>query len=183
LLWKKTYTYFIAIVLFIGSLLLLWCVQPKTPLRALEKYAENVATLRYSTMIKTIDIDSEESLLFYFNDNQNLDCAVIRKRFGFYKVVNISAELARDSSTLRVGMFGSGFVDNGINKALIWGIIYDTSVKKVTNDNGEISRFSTPDFDMFYSFNNPLEFEFGSYHFYDALGNELPLALADDEMP
>jgi len=179
MLWKKAYAYFIATVLFIGLLFFLWYKQPQTPLSALEKHSENEPTIKYSTMIKQIDMASGESLLFYYNYNKNLACAVIKKQFGFYKVISVSSEIACNSDSLRAGMLGAGYEDDKTFKCLIWGIIYDSAVKKLVSNNNEAQQFEGPGLRLFYTINE------GSLNFdcrlYDSAGIELPLLLSDKE--
>ena len=179
MLWKKTYTVFVAILLFAGLLSFIWYVQPKTPLNALEKYSKDEPTIKYSAMINQINIDTGESLLFYYNENKNLACAVIKKQFGFYKVISVSSEIACNSDSLRAGMLGAGYEDDKTFKCLIWGIIYDSAVKKLVSNNNEAQQFEGPGLRLFYAINE------GSLNFdcrlYDSAGIELPLLLSDKE--
>jgi len=124
-------------------LFIVWYRQPKTPLAALEKeyMGKEESVLRYSSLIKQIDINPDESLLFYFNGNGNVNCAVAEKRIGRYKIVDVNAELAPYREDLKVGLYGSTY-DRG-KKWVYFGIIYDDSVEKVVWNNTEGIRFSS----------------------------------------
>lgn len=95
----------IIILALIALFIIVWCTQPKTPLAALEKgyMGKEESILRYSSLIEQIDISADESLLFYFNSNGNLNCAVAEKRFNRYKIVAVNAELATHREELRAG--------------------------------------------------------------------------------
>jgi len=155
-----------------GLLLAVWSIQPKTPLAALEKEymgkQENI--LRYSELIKQIDISPKESLLFYFNCNGNINCAVAEKRITGYKIVDVNAELAPYREDLRAGLYGSTY-DKG-NKWAYYGIIYDNSVEKIVWNDAEGIRFSSSNLDMVYAVGDG-EFKGNEYYLYDAVGNEL----------
>ena len=163
----------ITLVILSGIPFAFWYSQPKTPLIALEKYSENENSIKFSSLIKQVDISPDESLIFYYNGNGNSACAVAKKTFGYCKIINISSELACESSTLRTGMIGSGFEDGNTWKCLIWGIVYDKSVEKIVNDNIVQTKVNTPNFEMFYYINDGiLKFD---YHLYNSKGNELEL--------
>lgn len=156
------------IVLFI----IVWYIQPKTPLAALEKeyMGKEESILHYSSLIEQIDISADESLLFYFNGNGNLNCAVAEKRFNRYKIVDVNAELATHREGLRAGLYGSTY-NNG-NRWMYFGVIYDDTVEKVVWNNIEALRFKSQNIDMFYA-NGIGEFEGQEYYLYDSEGNEL----------
>ena len=127
---KKKLTMIIILIL-LGLLFIVWYIQPKTPLAALENgyMGKKESALRYSSLIKQIDIDSQTSLLFYYNGNQNVNCAVAEKKISRYKIINVSAELSENKEVLRAGLHGSVY-DKG-TKWVYFGIIYDDSVEKV----------------------------------------------------
>lgn len=165
--------FFIGIILILLVLLfVIWYVQPKTLLIALEKeyMGKEESVFRFSGLIEQIDINSDESLLFYYNGNGNVNCAVAEKRFCHFKIVDVSAELSTSHETLRAGLFGSTY-DKG-NKWVYFGIIYDDSVKKIVWSNAEATRFSTHNLEMFYAVGSG-NLGGGEYYLYDAEGNEL----------
>jgi len=163
----------IAIIIVLCALLFIaWYKQPKTPLSALEKeyMGKEESILRYSAFIEQKDINPRESLLFYYNGNGNVNCAVAEKRIGGYKIVDVNAELAPYREDIRVGLYGSTY-DKG-NKWVYFGIVYDDSVEKVVWNDLEGTRFSASNMDMFYAVGNG-EFKGNEYYLYDANGNEL----------
>ena len=92
---RKKLTTIITFIL-LGLFFLVWYIQPKTPLAALEKgyMGREERVFQYAGLIEQIDINPEESLLFYFNGNGNVNCAVVEKRIAGYKIVDVNAELA-----------------------------------------------------------------------------------------
>ena len=156
----------------LGLLFVVWYRQPKTPLSALEKgyISKNESVIRYSELIGQIDISSVESLLFYFNGNGNVNCAVVEKRIVGYKVVDVNAELLPHQEEWRVGLYGSTY--NRGNKWVYFGVIYDNSVNKVVWNDAEGIMFSSSDMDMFYAVGDG-EFKGKEYYLYDSNGNEL----------
>ena len=162
----------IIIMILLGLLLTVWYTQPKTPLTALENryMGKKESVLRYSSLIKQIDIDSKTSLLFYYNGNRNVNCAVVEKKISRYKIINVSAELSENKEVLRVGLHGSAY-DKG-TKWIYFGIIYDGSVEKVVWNDIEATRFSSLDLDMFYAIGDG-EFEGEEYYIYDSNDNKL----------
>lgn len=170
---KKSLVSIITLIIFIGILFTFWYLQPKTPIKALEKHTANENIIRFSNLIKQIDVSPNECLIFYYNGNNNLACAVAKKVLFYYKIIYISSEIACENNSLRIGMLGSGFKDGKTFKSLIWGIIYDKSVNKIVNNNIEATKFVTSKFKMFYSINEgPLEFD---YHIYNSNGYELEM--------
>lgn len=169
---KKTKLTIIIIFILLGLLLIVWYKQPKTPLTALEKryMGKEKNILRYSELIEQIDINPKESLLFYFNGNGNVNCAVAEKRVGSYKIVDVNAELAPYREDLRVGLYGSTY-DKG-SKWVYFGIIYDDSVEKIVWNNMEGIRFSSSNMDIVYAVGDG-EFKGNEYYLYDVNGNEL----------
>jgi hypothetical protein len=169
---KKTKLTIIIIFILLGLLLIVWYIQPKTPLTALKKgymgKEENI--LRYSELIEQIDINPRESLLFYFNGKGNVNCAVAEKRIGGYKIVDVNAELAPYREDLRVGLYGSTY-DKG-NKWVYFGIIYDDSVERLVWNDTESIRFSSSNMDLVYAVGDG-DFKGKEYYLYDANGNKL----------
>ncbi|MDN5276844.1 MAG: hypothetical protein PWR01_809 [Clostridiales bacterium] len=164
----------VIVIIFIlcGLLFSVWYGQPKTPLSALEKeYLDRQEdVLRYSELIKQIDISPKETLLFYFNGKGNVNCAIAEKRFGGYKIVDVNGELAPYNKNLRVGLYGFSY-----NKGEKWGyfgIIYDDTVERVVWNDTEGIRFSALNMEMVYAVGDG-EFKGGVYYLYDANGNEL----------
>jgi hypothetical protein len=163
------------VVILLLFIFFLWYIQPKSPLSALENgYKDKEESIwRYSDFIKQIDINAKESLLFYFNGNGNVNCAVVEKKIVGYKIADVSAELPVYNDELRAGLFGSTY-DKG-NKWVYFGIIYDDSVERIVWNDVEAIRFSSSDLDMFYAVGNEA---FGAkdnleYHIFDSKGNEL----------
>ena len=158
-------------MILLGLLCIVIYLQPKSPLAALKKeYISKASILRYSNLIEQIDITSEKSLLFYYNGNGNVNCAVAEKIFYGYKIVNISAELPVHKDEWKVGLFGSTY-EKG-TQWVYFGIIYDDSVEKIFWNDVEAIRFSALNLEMFYAFGNG-EFKGAEYHLYDSNGNEL----------
>ena len=168
---KKKFTMIIILTL-LGLLFTVWYTQPKTPLTALENryMGKKESVLRYSSLIKQIDIDSQTSLLFYYNGNQNVNCAVAEKKISGYRIVDVGAEVSTNKEALRVGLHGSAY-DKG-TKWIYFGIIYDDSVEKVVWNDIEATRFSSLDLDMFYAVGYG-KLEGGEYYIYDSNGNKL----------
>lgn len=153
-------------------LFLVWDRQPKTPLAALEKgyIGKNESILRYSELIEQIDINSDESLLFYFNGNGNMNCAVVEKKFVGYKVVDVNAELQPHHEERKVGLYGSSY--NRGRKWIYFGVIYDDSVEKVVWNDVDAIRFSSSNLDILYAFGDG-EFKGKEYYLYDSNDNKL----------
>lgn len=159
------------VVILLGLLFIVLYIQPKSPLAALEKeYMSKESILKYSYLIEQIDTTSEESLLFYYNGNGNVNCAVAEKKILGYKIADVSAELATYNDELRAGLFGSTY-DKG-NKWVYFGIVYDDSIEKIVWNDVEAIRFSASNMEMFYAVGDG-EFEGDEYHLYDSNGNEL----------
>lgn len=169
---KKMQLSIVIVIAICALLLVFWFLQPKTPLAALEKeytgHDENV--LRYSSFIEQIDIKKGESLLFYFNGNSNVNCAVAEKKLFGYKIIDVNAELEPYNDELRVGLHGSTY-ESG-DKWVYYGIIYDASVDKVIWNGVEGKRFTSSNLDMVYAFGDG-EFIGEAYYLYDKDGNEL----------
>jgi hypothetical protein len=160
------------ILILLGLLFIVWYRQPKTPLAALEKgyISENRSIERYSGLIEQIAISSDESLLFYFNGNGNVNCAVVEKRLVGYKVVDVNAELLPYHEERKVGLYGSSY--NRGSKWVYFGVVYDDSVETVVWNDVEAIRFSSSNLDMLYAFGDG-EFKGKEYYLYDSNGNEL----------
>lgn len=126
--------------------------------------------LRYSGLIEQIDINPKESLLFYFNGNGNVNCAVAEKRLTGYKIVDVNAELAPYREDLRVGLYGSTY--NKGSKWVYFGIIYDDSVEKIVWNDTEGIRLNSSDMDLVYAVGDG-EFKGNEYYLYDVNGNQL----------
>jgi hypothetical protein len=169
---KRTKLAMVIILILLGLLFIVWYKQPKTPLTALEKeyMGKEESIFRYSGLIKQIDINPKESLLFYFNGSGNVNCAVAEKRIGGYKIVDVNAELAPYQEDLRAGLYGSTY-DKG-SKWVYFGIIYDDSVEKIVWNDTEGIRFSSSNMDMVYAIGDG-EFKGNEYYLYDVKGNEL----------
>ena len=162
----------IIIFILLGLFFLVWHIQPKTPLATLEKeyMGREESVLQYTGLIEQIDINLEGSLLFYFNGNGNVNCAVVEKGIAGYKIIDVNAELASYHENLKVGLYGSTY-DEG-NKWIYFGVIYDESVEKVVwNDVGAI-KFTSSNMDMLYAIGDG-QFEGDEYYLYDSNGSEL----------
>jgi hypothetical protein len=162
----------VIIFILLGLLLIVWYKQSKTPLTALEKeyMGKEESIFRYSGLIEQMDISPKVSLLFYFNGNGNVNCAVAEKRIGVYRIVDVNAELAPYKEDLRAGLYGSTY-DKG-SKWVYFGIIYDDSVEKIVWNDTEGIRFSSSNMDMVYATGDG-EFKGNEYYLYDVNDNEL----------
>lgn len=166
------------ILIVIALVFMFWYKQPKTPLEVLEKQytGKQESIWRYCELIKQIDVSQKESLLFYYNGNGNVNCAVAERKFGgVYKIANVSAELSTYSDSLRAGLFASTYHYKNNYKWVYFGIVYDDAVEKAVWNKTEAIRFSTPDLEMFYAVGsgNFGDEDNGGYHIYDSSGNEL----------
>ena len=162
----------IILLLLLGVLLVVWPIQPQTPLNALEKEYMNKgeSILQYTHFIEQIDINSKESLLFYLNGNENVNCAVAVKKINGYKIVDVNGELEPYQDDWRAALYGSTY--GKVKKWVYFGIIYDDAVEKVVWNNVEAIRFSALTMDMFYAIGNG-PFEGQEYYLYDSDGNKL----------
>lgn len=151
---------------------LYWYIQPKNPVEAVIEAdtINNSEELRFGSLIKQIDITSDESLVFFFKNNRNIYCAVVKKKILGYKVLKVSGGLEREKDTLRVGLHGSAYDE--YKKSLYFGIIYDDAVERVIWDDIELNKFSAMNMELLYALEDG-ELVSGMYYLYDSKGNEL----------
>ena len=158
--------------ILLGLFFLVWYIQPKTPLAALENgyMGRKERFVRYTGLIEQIDINQRESLLFYFNGNGNVNCAIVEKRIAGYKIVDVNGELPSHHEELRAGLFFSTYGRG--DKWSYFGVIYDDSVVKVVWHDVEATMFRSSNRNIFYAIGDG-EIKFGKYYLYDSNGNEL----------
>lgn len=78
-------------------------------------------------------------LVFYINENGNLSCAVLQKKFFSYRVLQTSAELSTHSQNRSADfLYSSNQRDTRERESVHWGIIYNPLVTKVTINDQEM---------------------------------------------
>ena len=91
------------------------------------EYQDEAAVVRPKSIIKQIDLDSKNCLIFYYNANGNIACAYMKKGFGSYSLIRSSAEQTVEGVNPVSAQFSA--YDNGA-RWLVWGILRDESITR-----------------------------------------------------
>ena len=110
--------------------------QTLTPSNALEKYVKGYSSEFAISEIIYQDTFDDYFVIFYINQNGNAACAILKKNFICYEVLDLNSEMAfspvnRWNTIDQAKHIISYFYDDNIWKSIDWGIIYDKEVKEV----------------------------------------------------
>lgn len=92
-----------------------------------ETLKNEASVVRPERIVEQCNLNDGSILIFYYNANGNLACAVLEKGIFYYKVVNTSAELSMEGSVPAQIMAGQ--YNNG-DHWRVWGILRDSSITK-----------------------------------------------------
>ena len=102
-------------------------------IKNMEKSDENIV----SEVLDQVEVDKNEYLVFYLNENSNICCATIKKEFWKYKILTISGEVIRVNDSKYYDYIYTSY-DNGSNREWIeWVILHSKEIKTVLIANKE----------------------------------------------
>lgn len=92
-----------------------------------EKYKDEAAVIRPQSIIKEVDAGDDTTVIFYYNGNGNLACAIVERNLFGYHVVKTGAELTIEYGT-PVSAMGGQYSE--VDKWCVWGLLREPSIEK-----------------------------------------------------
>lgn len=131
------------------------------------EYQDKAAVVRPVSIIKQIDFDDKDCLIFYYNANGNVACAYMKKGIGSYSLIRSSAEQMVEGVNPVSAQFSA--YDNG-TRWLVWGMLRDNSIKKVLVYDEEAAIIENAGLRLYYAFGkgNPAH---ENYQYFDSSNN------------
>jgi hypothetical protein len=112
-----------------------------------KEYRNEESIMKPYRMIDQVNLEEDEFLVFYINENRNLVCAIIEKGFLTYKILNTSSEI---SLVCNIKKANTCFCAYDEGRAWIhWGIVRDERVNKILV-NGEEATIIYDNLPIFY---------------------------------
>jgi hypothetical protein len=112
-----------------------------------KEYRNEESIMKPFRMIEQVNLDEDESLIFYINEKGNLACAIIEKGFFTYKIMNTSSE---SSFVRNIQTADACFSAYEKGQAwLCWGIIRNERIQKILV-NGEEAAIIENSIPIFY---------------------------------
>lgn len=128
---------------------------------------DEASVVRPISVIKQIDFESKDCLIFYYNANGNVACAYMEKVFWGYNLTRTSAEQTVEGVNPVTAQFSA--YDNG-TRWLVWGLLRDNSITRVLVYDEEVAIMENNGLRLYYALGkgNPTH---ENYQYYDSSDN------------
>lgn len=131
------------------------------------KYGNEAAVIKPQSIITEVDAGDNGTVIFYYNANNNLACAIVEKSLFGYTVVKNGAELTVEGKT-PVSVMAGQYSD--ADKWRAWGILRDREITKAIIDGREATIVEAGDLRLFYTIGDGKIPENDYYTFYNGSG-------------
>lgn len=133
-----------------------------------QELRNEAAVVRPESVIQQVNLDDGSILIFYYNANRNLGCAIVERGIFDYKVIKTGAELAVES-TAPVSVMAGHY--NNANNWRVWGILRDNSITKALIYAQEANIIESDGLRLFYIIGDGRMPDNDDFKFFDAAGS------------
>lgn len=128
-----------SIIIFIILNMTLITKYNQTPYQFLQNKLIASSSTSPSEFLYQSKIDDKQYIIFYINENNNMSCAILKRNWINYSILDVSGEMSLFDDTKKTNHLFSSYKNAQNREWIDWGIIYDNNIKKVMINEKDIN--------------------------------------------